>query len=82
MLKVERRPALTLSPMTHHGLRAAQMLALCTFLHHALYLWTMVGSMHTVYTLARNVYPSKDSGIFGFVVHSTHGCLQHMIGRV
>ena len=24
-----------------------------------------------MYTLARNVYPSKDSGIFGYVVHST-----------
>ena len=35
-----------------------------------------------MYTLARNVYPSKVSGIFSFVVYSTRGCLQHMIGRV
>ena len=33
--KVERRPALTLSPPPHLGFRAAPMLVLCTFLHHA-----------------------------------------------
>ena len=34
--KVERRPASMLSPPTHHGFRAALMLVLCIFLHHAL----------------------------------------------